>query len=1262
MPVRLSKLDASVRSLDASPAAELGTNRLARLNFFDGFLLRATHLETEQRYGRTLAHLMGRAQGWGVVEGFDVSTDGETVSFGPGFALNPQGRPLLMERPTEVPLIDLLATRAQGADVGIEIAADFTRCDPDARTGDGPPARDGLYRICIGPSERLCGQEDVMGALCDNACVTDWDRPYVVEGVRAWLEPIEVSLASSSAVSLQVIHERSLVASAYFRQQREAKGHLISAAGLRSTTWCNGARGENGECVPLGVIMVRGTTATFLDAWTARRERIESPPRHYWAYKMRMRPYRLFLAEVLQFQCQLAELPDGGSAVPDPCADERALLDEARSWLADARTEYERILSTRDAASIVRVDGGFTRIDELERKISDALRFKSTSTNRRLIDGGIVELPPAGYLPVVPTSTLTVNEQVRAWMGEGVDLRFCRVRHDFVQHAFEEAQHMDRISLLQGLDDPNDRPEVDILVPDGEILSERRDAEGAGFAVEAAALFGFPRTTTDVGDSIAELRTIAENSIDTRGAARGTYSADEGVRFLYAGAARTRASRNGGKGGNTNFDTAANELAYAVHAAKSAAPNAPAPRVDTKTGRAERIKQLMELAAEAVINQPSTGAAFVEGTSDVDPLGLDIADRARVGVRAMFGGPDEEVRFGIADISGEFTAEQVFRSADAVSIRGPLRAWGSSTSHQRDGTVDNGSFSETLGLRIDAMPQVGVAKFVAELNFSDDEAIRFIGSVEPIGPETFRLRIDVTERRDTEIRRVIAFESRILRSDAALREGSLPRTLADQALTFLDVVSGEPGFAEGARAFLFGEDVTSEDTLVMRATRDWVLFHRRRTKTCTPVVSHPPQTRPDRRYQVFHITEERVRNLFDAGSVNDVPAALANAFLNGDTAVLQTIRRVASPVAVAAYRDGLAELTTSATALAADLATVGAEDEIVFSVVASDGTTDGESLELQRGLALHLATASVSRRATDIEELWLEDVPLTFVTPQTDGFQLLVTRDVPAGECQTIYGATESEYKRSLIEEHIASGNFAAALNALGSFTRVGRADFDAGTAGLQNPEAEIRVAWKAYDPNGTAVVVAARALATDTPVALARQRALRIATLLGLPTAEANRVEAVPLPGTVLPEGCPSAVVVLVEPNSVTPAQPSAMSVLVTDTRRLRSVMSRLAQPGATVEAALATELRVASDGNIPNPTEARVFLRSVTTNPNTRPTLVVRDRADVPSDVVRASLVRELRAAGVVDDPQFDLEVRVQPDLPEALFATSGALLLVN
>ena len=79
---------------------------------------------------------------------------------------------------------------------------------------------------------------------------------------------------------------------------------------------------------------------------------------------------------------------------------------------------------------------------------------------------GFVTVPSAGYLPVSLTAELDVPAQVTAMFGPGVDLRFCAARSDVIPHLLEQAQHMERISLFAGLDDPARKEAVDVIVPD----------------------------------------------------------------------------------------------------------------------------------------------------------------------------------------------------------------------------------------------------------------------------------------------------------------------------------------------------------------------------------------------------------------------------------------------------------------------------------------------------------------------------------------------------------------------------------------------------------------------------------------------------------------------------------------------------------------------------------------------------------------------------------------------------------------------------
>ena len=73
-------------------------------------------------------------------------------------------------------------------------------------------------------------------------------------------------------------------------------------------------------------------------------------------------------------------------------------------------------------------------------------------------------------------------------MGEGVGSALLRGAALInIPHALEEAQHMERICLLQGLDDPNNKPRVDVLVPDGRIEAYEPEVEGTGYEMDLRA-------------------------------------------------------------------------------------------------------------------------------------------------------------------------------------------------------------------------------------------------------------------------------------------------------------------------------------------------------------------------------------------------------------------------------------------------------------------------------------------------------------------------------------------------------------------------------------------------------------------------------------------------------------------------------------------------------------------------------------------------------------------------------------------------------
>lgn len=483
---------------------------LTRLNYFDGKFLRADDLRVEQDYLRNLVWLSNRAGGSGVVSGLNVSDGGGgRLELSAGLAIDPRGRVLSMPYDTTVEVAKLIEASRQAAAAkaaGAGGTPGFAACAPDTVTTT-PPAggavTEDLYLVVAYHAEAMCGEQDVYGKLCEDACVTSTARPYRLEGIVLRAVPLALGPAACTAGWLGRKHRRSQVASAFFADERATLGREMSGARLRTEVWCRGAAAETGDGVPLAVASLSGGALEFVDEWTARRERMADPPVRWWQWQTGMRPLAVFWAQVLQFQCQLADVLSAGVDTPpteDPCAPAMKLLEEARTLLGDLdrRMAAARRLpggAAVDSDNVIdryrRQPGGaelfepayLARVKELHGTVTAQLAAQQAAPTRILIDRGIAELPPAGYLPV-EVGQVDVNTQVRRLMGEGVDLRFCVVRPDYIGHAFEEGQHLDRICLLQGLENPAAKPAVDIFVPDGRILDKPAAPAGRSFEVE----------------------------------------------------------------------------------------------------------------------------------------------------------------------------------------------------------------------------------------------------------------------------------------------------------------------------------------------------------------------------------------------------------------------------------------------------------------------------------------------------------------------------------------------------------------------------------------------------------------------------------------------------------------------------------------------------------------------------------------------------------------------------------------------------------
>lgn len=456
---------------------------LTRLHYFDGKFLRADALTLEQDYHRTLVRLGNLAGGWGVVHGLGIALGGGKLTVGPGLAITPAGSTVLSGEPFSATLAELIKLARPAAATG---NAQFGHCGDAAPAAEEAPVS-GMYEITVGPLEGLCGNEAVYGKLCEDACVTDSQRPYWREGLVLRLRPITLNLADSAAFPAAAVHLRNRVASAYFAAEPWLAAPLLSAAGLAGGVWCNPAQLYGRDEVPIGLLAREGDSVKFIDAWSARRERMDAQARGYWQGRMGMRPWNVFLAQILQFQCQLSGLFEAGQPLPpaSDCDQLRKLLDKTRKELEGLLKRYgestKNILmhagkpSAKDIESVAGyVKTSFAELDGLSLSLADAgLGQGALPKNRMLLRAGFMELPPAGYLPVDPG--MPVEDQCSRMFGEGVQLHYHGVRTDEIGHLVEEAQHLQRISLTRGLDNPATLEQVEVFVPDG----IARDAAGA---------------------------------------------------------------------------------------------------------------------------------------------------------------------------------------------------------------------------------------------------------------------------------------------------------------------------------------------------------------------------------------------------------------------------------------------------------------------------------------------------------------------------------------------------------------------------------------------------------------------------------------------------------------------------------------------------------------------------------------------------------------------------------------------------------------
>ncbi len=464
---------------DTGTLVEQGTP-LVRNHWFDGKFLRADDLARDQEYHRSALRLANQAGGFGVVHGLEVSLHRSEIRVQPGLGVTADGELLMLGSVLSVGVEALIAASLVEAPAGSGTAgASGAPAAPAPGSGAfgpcvsastaAPPAALAsgwrLYRLTLAPHRALCGFEDVVGALCERACVSERQRPYQMEGVRLRARAESLPLPPRPGFEVDGRHARSRIASALFAREDGATAPLPDNGGrLLGPAWCSGAPHAAGNELTLGYLVRGAGTADFIDLWAGRRERFAPQAPGYWERRTRRRPHADFMAQVAQFQCQLAGLLKDGA----PPVDEGGDCEALRGLVRNLQTQLAQALGSNDPETVDWTQAtSVATMKRLGAFVKQAASAMQGAPDRVLLERGIVEVPPAGFLPVSPNGA-PVLRQVQALLGPGVQLQLCSAPLDAIGHLFEEAQHSARSSLTRGLADAADKPLLQIIVPDGQ--------------------------------------------------------------------------------------------------------------------------------------------------------------------------------------------------------------------------------------------------------------------------------------------------------------------------------------------------------------------------------------------------------------------------------------------------------------------------------------------------------------------------------------------------------------------------------------------------------------------------------------------------------------------------------------------------------------------------------------------------------------------------------------------------------------------------
>jgi hypothetical protein len=313
----------------ATPLLDLG---IENPNFFEGRLLTAAALRSDQEANRARQRQLGRAVGAGVVEGLWVTllsdgADGSdpVVAVSRGLAFNRKGQALEIVKEREEIALTGAVAGSTPSDAGL-----FRTCSPPS--GQVAATGEGVYVLVLSPASGFGAETAPMSGLGTGKIAAGCGRKSAVEGVQARLVPLNPLTVSGLGESTRELLQGQLLGAtdaAGLSKLRNVLAHLCLGTEALARWPADPFATEDGEpafaaygalddlraagrltdCdVPLALLYWTLAGVRFVDNWSVRRRPSPPPCDETWPTLSGGRRRAEAEAAFFQFQEQAAEI------------------------------------------------------------------------------------------------------------------------------------------------------------------------------------------------------------------------------------------------------------------------------------------------------------------------------------------------------------------------------------------------------------------------------------------------------------------------------------------------------------------------------------------------------------------------------------------------------------------------------------------------------------------------------------------------------------------------------------------------------------------------------------------------------------------------------------------------------------------------------------------------------------------------------------------------------------------------------------------